>query len=104
MKRLIKAILYSILVVLFFNIHLSVNAESAGGQVITPSGITFFQEKEVPTPKPKEPPKNITESVKKLLPQTGEKTQADSILAIGASLLIIVSCITLKRRRGKYEA
>lgn len=103
MKNLVKVIFCMILFMSFNQI--SVKAESAGGQVSSKSGITFYQSEEPPTKesKPTPNPKDKTGSNDKtFLPKTGEQKGNGTFYGWGFVLMAFVGWILLKRRR-KYE-
>ena len=103
MKKIIKAVLCTMLLITFSQIN--VKAESAGGQVSSKSGITFLQNEEPPKKEPATNQKVEPQSeskVKTFLPKTGEKMSNLSFYGTLITVFILTVYVILKRRR-KYE-
>lgn len=102
-KKMKKSYFHKVTII-FFLVTLgliSVNVETANGQVSTPSGITFVKDDEEPTTKPKEPKKTIIDSEKRSLPKTGEVITKASLYGVSLIILGSIYWIVLRRRRRR---
>ncbi len=81
-------------------------AESIGGEVTTPGKITFEVEKGevVPPPKIVDPIRQLPDTFKKVLPQTGESQKVSTVLTMVGISLVYVLFLLKKRMVANYDA